>query len=230
MLSLKDVTTAIGKKKIIHNISFTLKKGEVLALLGHNGAGKSTLMKTILGTLRKESGTIIAQETIDQDVNLERYKRCFSYLPEEPLLFTELTVMQHFQLYGLSYRVGETTFNERLERYIDGFQLSANLSSYPEQLSKGMRQKVQTICSFLPDVPIILIDEPFIGLDVYAVEFLLELLHEKIAENKSIILTTHQLEQISSLADRFLLLDNGTIVASGDIQSFETITRGSYDA
>ena len=91
-------------------------------------------MKTILGTLRKESGTIIAQETIDQDVNLERYKRCFSYLPEEPLLFTELTVMQHFQLYGLSYRVGETTFNERLERYIDGFQLSANLSSYPEQL------------------------------------------------------------------------------------------------
>src|SRR5699024_11591096 len=106
MLSLKDVTTAIGKKKIIHNISFTLKKGEVLALLGHNGAGKSTLMKTILGTLRKESGTIIAQETIDQDVNLERYTRCFSYLPEELLLFTELTVMQHFQLYGLSYRVG----------------------------------------------------------------------------------------------------------------------------
>lgn len=229
VLTVSNVTTSLGERTLIKDISFTLQRGEVLALVGHNGAGKSTLMKTIIGTLQKDKGTIVAEETYDQDEDFITFKKCLAYLPEEPMLFTELTVMQHFQLYGLSYDVDEATFHERVERYINGFQLSAKLSDFPEQLSKGMRQKVQAICSLLPDVPILLIDEPFIGLDVYAMEFLLQLIEEKVNERTSIILTTHQLDQVRSLADRFLLLENGHIEATGNIESFETITRGADD-
>lgn len=229
VLHVQDVTTSLGKKLLISDISFTLQQGEVLALVGHNGAGKSTLMKTIMGTLQKDKGKIIVNETYDQDDELVAYKRCLAYLPEEPMLFTELTVMQHFQLYALSYEMNEEEFNEKIERYIKGFQLSTKLDAYPEELSKGMRQKVQAICSLLPEVPILLIDEPFIGLDIYAIEYLLQLITEKVKKRTSILLTTHQLDQVRSLANRFLLLENGHIKATGDIESFETITRGVID-
>lgn len=223
------VTTELGKKALIRNISFQIERGEVLALVGHNGAGKSTLMKTIMKMLDKKSGSIKILEQYDQDENLLIYKKHISYLPEEPLLLTELTVMQHFQLYAISYDVKEHDFHKRIEKLVDGFDLKAKLDAYPEELSKGMRQKVQTICSLLPDVPVLLIDEPFMGLDIYAVQYLQELMKEKVNAGTSLLLTSHQLDQIKELADRFILLRNGEIEREGPIDQFETISRGIQD-
>src|SRR5699024_12356390 len=95
-----------------------------------------------------------------------------SYLPEVALLLTELTMRQHFKLYGKSYQIAEKRLYERLERLVEGFEMQAQLHDYPESLSKSMRQKAQMICALLPDVPILLIDEPFMGLDVHAMHFL----------------------------------------------------------
>lgn len=223
------VTTELGKKALIRNISFQIERGEVLALVGHNGAGKSTLMKTIMKMLDKKSGSIKILEQYDQDENLLIYKKHISYLPEEPLLLTELTVMQHFQLYAISYDVKEHDFHKRIEKLVDGFDLKTKLDAYPEELSKGMRQKVQTICSLLPDVPVLLIDEPFMGLDIYAVQYLQELMKEKVNAGTSLLLTSHQLDQIKELADRFILLRNGEIEREGPIDQFETISRGIQD-
>jgi len=178
-LRVEHVTTFLDKKKLIDNISFVVKKGEVLALVGHNGAGKSTLLKTIMNVLEKQSGQIVIEETYDQDEHLLQFKERISYLPEEPMLLSELTCMQHFQLYGMSYKMNETTFHETLERDVKGFDLTEKWDAYPEQLSKGMRQKVQAICALLPDVPVLLIDEPFMGLDVYAKAYMIERLEEK---------------------------------------------------
>lgn len=223
------VKTKIGNKLLLDDVSFTLDKGEVLALVGHNGAGKSTLMKTMMRVIEKQAGTITIQEKYDQDENLLAFKKRIAYLPEEPLLLTELTVMQHFQLYALSYDIEEVEFNEKLERYVEGFGLTTKLDAYPEELSKGMRQKVQTICAFLPDVPVMLIDEPFMGLDIYAVEYLLTLLQEKIKDGLTIVLTTHQLEHVRDLAHTFMLLEDGKVKSTGDIAEFTTITRGFQD-
>lgn len=223
------VKTKVYNKLLLDDISFSLQQGEVLALVGHNGAGKSTLMKTIMNVMEKHTGKIIIQEKYDQDKHLLDFKKHISYLPEEPLLLTELTVMQHFQLYALSYDMEEGEFETKLAEYVDGFGLTSKLDAYPEELSKGMRQKVQTICAFLPDVPLMLIDEPFMGLDVYAVDYFLTLIKEKIADGMSIVLTTHQLEQVKTLADTFILLEDGKVKTTGDISEFTTITRGFQD-
>ncbi len=228
-LQVEGVTTKTNRKVLLDDISFSLKSGEVLALVGHNGAGKSTLMKTLMHQMEKDAGKIIIQEKFDQDMQLLAFKRRITYLPEEPLLLTELTVMQHFQLYALSYELAEAHFEEKLARYVEGFGLGTKLDAYPEELSKGMRQKVQTICAFLPDVPVMLIDEPFIGLDIYAVDFLIVLLKEKVAEGMSIVLTSHQLEHVKNLADSFVLLEDGKVKSAGKISDFDTITRGFQD-
>lgn len=226
ILQVEEVTTVLSGKKLLHNISFTLDRGEVLALVGHNGAGKSTLMKTLVHQLEKKSGTITIAGDTDQTNHLLAYKKHLSYLPEEPMLLTELTVMQHFQLYALSYDINEQSFHHQLDRLVEGFGLQTKLDAYPEELSKGMRQKVQTICAFLPDVSVMLIDEPFIGLDIYAVEFLLEILRERMKAGLSIILTTHQLDMVKDLADTFILLEHGMVKNRGPIMEFDTITRG----
>src|SRR5690625_3377197 len=186
-------------------------------------------MKTIMRMIEKREGNISILQKIDQDEKFRLFKKYLAYFPEEPLLLTELTVMQHFQLYAMSYEMDETTFKEKVDRYVAGFDLEHKLQAYPEELSKGMRQKVQTICALLPDVPVLLIDEPFMGLDVYAVDYLLEMIKEKVALGTSILLTTHQLYQLQSLADRFLLLEHGQVKSEGSIDQFETITRGFND-
>lgn len=178
--------------------------------------------------LEKRQGTIKIGQ-FNQDEQFLLFKKEIAYLPEEPILLTELTVMQHFQLYAMSYEIEETIFKERLERLVKGFELTSKLQAYPEELSKGMRQKVQTICALLPEVSVLLIDEPFMGLDIYAVDYLIERIKEKVAQGTSILLTTHQLNQLQKLADRFILLEHGMVKETGKIEDFETITRGRFD-
>ncbi|WP_414648383.1 ABC transporter ATP-binding protein [Cerasibacillus sp.] len=223
-LLVDSVSTELSKKKILDTITFDIREGEVLALVGHNGAGKSTLIKTITGVLNKSFGRIVING-YDQDEDLLSYKQYFSYLPEEPLLLSELTVLQHFQLYGKSYQINETSLHERIDDYVTGFELTDKLNEYPESLSKGMRQKVQTICAFLPDTPLLIIDEPFMGLDVYAIAYFEELLKDKITEGTSVLITSHQLDRVKNIADRYVLLQEGKLVQSGSIDDFDTITR-----
>ena len=225
VLEVSDLTTQVKNEKLIQNISFTMNRGTLIALVGHNGAGKSTLMKTIIGQMDKTAGKIVIEETYDQDEAFLSFKHLIAYLPEEPLLLTELTVIQHFQLYGMTYDMSKEQLEERIERYVTGFELTDKLNEYPESLSKGMRQKVQTICALLPDVPLLLIDEPFIGLDVYAMSYFEELIKEKLQAGTSILLTTHQLERIKDLADDFLMLQHGELVERGMITDFDTIKR-----
>lgn len=224
-----NVTTILDNKKIIEQLSFTVRRGEVLALVGHNGAGKSTLLKTIMTMLEKDTGRISILEKYDQDDHLLQFKQHIAYLPEEPMLLPELTVMQHFQLYAMSYNIPEETFEKTLSRYVKGFDLVEAMDVYPDELSKGMRQKVQAICALLPDVPVLLIDEPFMGLDVYAKRYIIQLMHEKVAKGTSIVLTTHQLELLENLAHRYVTLQAGKIIAEGIIDEFDTITRRTDD-
>lgn len=224
-LQVHDVTTVLSNKKILDGITFDVNSGEVMALVGHNGAGKSTLIKTILGILEKASGQLTVMEKFDQGEDFLKFKQQISYLREEPLLLTELTVMQHFQLYGKSYHIEEEILHERIERYLKGFELTDKQNEYPEALSKGMRQKVQTICAFLPDAPLLVIDEPFMGLDIYAIQYFEEILREKIANGTSVLLTTHQLDRVKNIAHHYIMLQEGKMIQTGTINEFKTIKR-----
>ncbi|MBC5636971.1 ABC transporter ATP-binding protein [Ornithinibacillus sp. BX22] len=227
VLDVHELHVDVLSTRLLNNVSFSIEKGSVVALVGHNGAGKSTLMKTIMGIQEKSNGEITLEETYSQDKHFLEFKRRIAFIPEEPLLMSELTAMQHFQLYGKSYGIQEEELMKRIERYIEGFELTGKLDEYPESLSKGMRQKVQTICAMLPDVPLLLIDEPFMGLDIYAIDYFEELLKEKIANGTAILLTTHQLERVKGLANQFIMLQEGELLHKGLIEEFETIKRRS---
>ncbi|MGP4106736.1 ABC transporter ATP-binding protein [Virgibacillus sp. L01] len=229
VLELKNVETQLGGSVLLSDISFAVEESSVVALVGHNGAGKSTLMKTILGELEKAKGEITIKETSTQDDDFLTYKEQISYLPEEPLLLTELTVMQHFQLYAASYGIEEAIMEEKIKTYISGFELEDKLNEYPESLSKGMRQKVQTICALLPDTPLLLIDEPFMGLDVYAMDYLEELIQGKALSGTAVLLTSHQLERVKDIADTYIMLQHGEVLDQGLISDFKTIRRRKHD-
>ncbi|GAE93540.1 ABC transporter [Gracilibacillus boraciitolerans JCM 21714] len=177
MLEVHQLTVEIGRDTILENVDFLVPDGSIVGLIGHNGAGKSTVMKTIMGWQNKKEGSIILNK-INQEQSFVNFKKQLSYIPEEPFLLPELTTMQHFQLYGQSYQIDEDTFTERTKQLSEQFEIADKMNEYPEALSKGMRQKVQTICAFLPDVSLLLIDEPFMGLDVHASQDLQELLIE----------------------------------------------------
>ncbi|SHG32398.1 ATP-binding cassette domain-containing protein [Ornithinibacillus halophilus] len=226
-LQVQNLSLKLNDKILLDDIQFELEQGTVTALVGHNGAGKSTLMKAILAVMEKTTGKIIINEQIDQDSEFLSFKQQISYLPEEPLLLTELTVMQHFQLYGKSYQIKEDVLNRKVDRLVKGFDLVDKLNEYPESLSKGMRQKVQTICAMLPDVPLMLIDEPFMGLDIYAIDYFEELLKEKLKDGTTLLLTTHQLDRVKDIAGFFILLQQGKLLSKGSIEEFDTIKRGT---
>ncbi|WP_082232217.1 ATP-binding cassette domain-containing protein [Halobacillus massiliensis] len=224
VLRVNQCHVYIREEKILSDISFEVPKGVITALVGHNGAGKSTLMKAIIGSLERSEGSIKIND-MDQDENYADYKYQYSYIPEEPLLLPELTVFQHFQLYQKSYDIPDEIFIPRANHYAETFELIDKLDEYPEALSKGMRQKTQAICALLPDVPLLLIDEPFMGLDVYAGASLIEVLQDRKNDGTSILLTTHQLDKVRNLADEFVMLTGGSVSDSGAIENFETLDR-----
>ena len=224
VLKMENVHVEIGSETLLEDISFEISEGESIALIGHNGAGKSTLMKTIIGMQQKKEGTIHIHNT-DQDKDYLAYKKLFSYIPEEPFLLPELTVMQHLQLYGKSYEIEEDALMSQAEEWLNLFEIDDKLDEYPESLSKGMRQKVQTICALLPDVPLLLIDEPFVGLDVHAITLLEDILIQKTNNGTSILLTTHQLERMEKLATSYVMLQKGTIIEQGNVDQFKQLSR-----
>jgi len=179
--------------------------------------------------LDKTRGTTTIDEIYNADEQFLAFKQLISYIPEEPLLLTELTGMQHFQLYGMSYGIDESMLIERAENYTRHFELADKIHEYPESLSKGMKQKVQTICALLPDTPVMLVDEPYMGLDVYAVDYFEEALKEKVKQGTSILLTTHQLDRVKHFADDYITLQHGEIVEKGPITEFQNIQRGSTE-
>ncbi|SER37853.1 ABC-2 type transport system ATP-binding protein [Gracilibacillus ureilyticus] len=223
-LQFQDVCVNIGENTILKDVSFSLGKGYIVALIGHNGAGKSTIMKTIMGWQEKRDGSI-SINSINQDESFLAYKKQIAYIPEEPFLLSELTAMQHFQLYGQSYGLDEQELMEKVEHLTKLFEINDKLNEYPESLSKGMRQKVQTICALLPEVALLLIDEPFMGLDIHAANDLERLIKNKANSGTSILLTSHQLERVEDLADKYLMLHKGELIEHGDMKSFEKLTR-----
>lgn len=222
VLTATDLVVKQGETLALDGLTLEVNQGEVVALIGHNGAGKSTFFKTVMGLIEPRDGTLaIAGETLPSAL----YKQQVVYIPEQPFLLPELTVFQHFQLYLESYNQYKDEKVNEIYDLANRFEIAGELDQFPLELSKGMKQKAQLIAGLIIDAPLLLIDEPFVGLDVYAQQELTNILKEKKQTGQAIILTTHQFDQLSGIMDRYIMLHQGKLIKEGDQQDLGELKR-----
>lgn len=178
ILEVSAVTGGYTRKPVIHDLNFKLEAGELVGLVGLNGAGKSTAIKHIIGMMQPQKGTIkINGKTMKE--NMDVYRTSFSYIPETPVLYDELTLKEHLELTAMAYGIDLETMRERVAPLLSEFRMEKRLNWFPSHFSKGMRQKVMIMCAFLVEPSLYIIDEPFLGLDPLAISLLLEQMDEK---------------------------------------------------
>ncbi|MEX2784392.1 ABC transporter ATP-binding protein [Streptococcus sp. H49] len=216
MLKIENLTGGYNRLPVLKDVSFSVKSGELLGLIGLNGAGKSTTINEIIGLLTPFQGTIsIDGMTLEQ--NQAAYRKKIGFIPETPVLYDELTLKEHFETMAMAYDIEISTALKRVQPYLELFRLDDKLDWFPAYFSKGMKQKVMIICAFLVDPELFIFDEPFLGLDPLAIAGLSDLLADEKAKGKSILMSTHVLDSAEKMCDRFVILHKGEVRASGSL-------------
>ncbi|RUL47475.1 ABC transporter ATP-binding protein [Lysinibacillus antri] len=214
LLQLTNVTGGYTRKPVIKDLTFSIEQGELVGLIGLNGAGKSTTIKHIIGTLLPQKGEIrLDGVTLNEDI--DQYRSSFSYIPETPVLYDELTLKEHLELTAMAYNIDEKTLAQRSEQLLKEFRMEKRLNWFPSHFSKGMRQKVMIMCAFLVNPKLYIIDEPFVGLDPLGIQSLLDQMDEKKKDGASILMSTHILSTAEKHCDRIILLHEGQVRAQG---------------
>ena len=216
VLKIENLSGGYNRKKIIENINIEIPKGSITALIGLNGAGKSTTIKHILGLLRPMDGEIKVNGITIRENN-EKYRKSISYIPESPVLYDELTLEEHINLTAMAYGLNMKEAWGKADVLLKLFKLSDKKKFFPVHFSKGMKQKVMIICSFLVEPNLYIIDEPFLGLDPIAINDLINLMCEKRDNGASILMSTHILATAEKYCDNFIIIHEGKILASGEL-------------
>ena len=220
MLSIQNINKTIKDKKIVNNISFEVNSGSINGLLGPNGAGKTTTFYMIAGLIKADKGDIfLADENVSNYAMHKRSKIGIKYLPQEPSIFQNLSVYEN--LLGLA----ELSFKEKgdienfIDKSIDEFNLSEILNHKGRQLSGGQRRKVEIARTLAANPKIILLDEPFAGIDPIAIDEIKQVLIKLKNKNISILITDHNVREALEICDHAIVINNGSIIAKGDKNS-----------
>jgi ABC-2 type transport system ATP-binding protein len=200
-----------GRKDVIRDIHFSIQPGELVGLIGPNGAGKSTTIKAILGLLADFTG----------EVSFGGKKKNYAYIPEQPILYDELTFWEHLELAASAYEMDRNEFISKADGLVKRFRLQEVKHHLPSSFSKGMQQKIMLILGFLVEPDLYVVDEPFVGLDPRATKDLLVLLEEERKRGAGVLMSTHVLDTAEKICDRFILLDQGSIVAHGNLREIQ---------
>ncbi len=217
-----EVTNLSGgytqSKPVIHQLTFQVKPHQMVGLIGVNGAGKSTTIKHILGLMKPFTGSITLNgSTIEE--NPTQFRSQIAYIPETPSLYKELTLWEHMKLTAMAYGLDEKTLQERGKRLLQIFHMERQVDWFPDTFSKGMKQKVMILCAFLVKPSLLIVDEPFVGLDPLAIHSLLELLVEMKEEGAGILISTHILGTAEKYCDQLILLHDGKIALQGSVET-----------
>ncbi|MGG3888211.1 ABC transporter ATP-binding protein [Metabacillus fastidiosus] len=216
LLQIENLTGGYSRNPVLKNISFEVKESEIVGLIGLNGAGKSTTIKHIIGLMEAQKGSIsIDGNTFAQDP--DSYRSKFSFIPETPILYDELTLYEHLELTAMAYGIDSDTFKARLDPLLKEFRMEKRLKWFPAHFSKGMKQKVMIMCAFLIEPKLYIIDEPFVGLDPLAINALLDLMNNAKKKGAGILMSTHILATAERYCDSFIILHNGEIRAKGTL-------------
>lgn len=221
MIEIKNVNkTYNGEKKALNNITFDIKDGEIFAFIGHNGAGKTTMIKSLVGILDFEEGDIlINKKSIKTDpigCKLE-----MAYVPDNPDLYENMTAIDFINFVCDMYDTDVNIRKENIEKYAKMFEMEDKLNDDISSFSHGMKQKIALIAALSHNPKVLVMDEPFVGLDPKAVFDMKELMKKMTKEGKTIFFSTHILDVAEKLCDRVAVIKNGNIVKIGKMKDIK---------
>ncbi len=217
MVELQHVTKKYGDMKAVDDLSFTANKGEIFGLLGPNGAGKTTTIRMIMNIIAPDSGKIL----FDGSVLVESDKDRIGYLPEERGLYRKTTVFDMLMYLGRLKGKEDSELKSAIDSWLKNFSLEEWKNRKIEELSKGMAQKVQFISSIIHNPQIIFLDEPFSGLDPVSTDLMRETIVKIAKEGKTILFSTHIMEQAEKICNRILLINKGKKVVYGPLDEIK---------
>ena len=226
VVEFEKVVFCYDRAEVLHEISFKLKRGEIVGLLGPNGAGKTTTIKIIAGILAPTAGRIsvtglpLPERAID-------VKQRIGYVPESAILFESLTGQEFLELSGRLHDVDEDTLQARIHAILETFGLFSERISRLDSYSKGMRQKVLIAAALLHNPELILLDEPLSGLDVNAAIMIKDLIAALAADGKTILYSSHVLDVVEKVCDRVLIIHQGDLIADGSSEGLKASTSQS---
>jgi ABC-2 type transport system ATP-binding protein len=215
-LSVKNLSGGYGQTKILNDVSFEVPNGSAVALIGLNGSGKTTIINHLINFLKPSQGQIVLNDA--NSINdAQAYQEQIAYIPEVPIIYEDLTLQEHLEVVMKAYNLPDQNWQEAL-RLLEIFRLEDKLSWFPVDFSKGMKQKVMIVSALMTNAKLLIVDEPFIGLDPLAVENLVTEIKNKKAKGVSVLLSTHVTNSAEKFVDQFVLIDRGSIKTTGKVK------------
>ena len=220
MIEIKNVTKKYGEKKALDNISFNVNDGDIFAFIGHNGAGKTTLIKAIVGIHDFDEGEILIDGKSIKDNPLE-CKKLMAFVPDNPETYEHMKAIDYINFICDMYDVDTLTREKNIKKYAELFDMQDKLNDTIDSYSHGMKQKIVLISALAHNPKILIMDEPFVGLDPKAVYDIKEILNEMVKDNKIIFYSTHILDVAEKLCSRVAIIKNGKLVKSGSMKEIK---------
>ena len=220
MIEIKNVTKKYGSNVALKDVSFTVNDGEIFAFIGHNGAGKTTLIKAIVGIHKFDEGDILINGKSIKDKSLE-CKKEMAFVPDNPELYEQMKAIDFINFVCDIYEVPQDIREKNIKKYAKMFEIEDKLNDTIESFSHGMKQKVALISALAHDPKILIMDEPFVGLDPKAVFDVKEVMNEMIKEGKTIFFSTHILDVAEKLCSRVAIIKKGELVKVGNMQEIK---------
>ena len=218
MLKIKHFSKVYDGKPAVDDLSLEVAAGDIYAFIGHNGAGKTTTIKACCGILQFEQGDIFINGLSVKEKPIE-CKQQIAYIPDNPELYEYLSGIKYLNFVADIYGVGKKERSERIAKYADAFGLTEDLAQPVSAYSHGMKQKLAIISAWLHDPKLIIMDEPFVGLDPVAAHTLKTMMREHCDNGGAKFFSTHVLEVAEKLCDKVAIIKNGRLITSGDMDS-----------
>ena len=220
MIKIKNVTKKYGDKKAVDNVSFEVHDGDIFAFIGHNGAGKTTLIKSIVGIHDFDEGDILI-DGISIKENPIECKKIMAFVPDNPETYEHMKAIDYINFICDMYDVDVITRKKNIKKYAELFDMQDKLNDTIDSYSHGMKQKIVLISALAHNPKILIMDEPFVGLDPKAVFDIKEVLNEMVKEKKIVFYSTHILDVAEKLCSRVAIIKNGKLVKSGNMKEIK---------
>ena len=217
MLNISHLTKTYGDKKAVDDLSLHIAPGEIYGFIGHNGAGKTTTIKSVVGILQFDEGEITIDGTSLKDDPITCKKK-IAYIPDNPDLYEFMSGIKYLNFIADIFGVGAEERQERIKKYADMFELTEDLAQPISAYSHGMKQKLAIIAAWIHNPKLIIMDEPFVGLDPKASFLLKEMMRDVCAAGGAIFFSTHVLEVAEKLCDKVAIIKSGKLIRSGTME------------
>ena len=217
MLEINGLSKSYGSHKAVDNLNMNIRNGEIHGFIGHNGAGKTTTLRSIAGIMQFEEGNILIDGHSIKEEPLA-CKKIMAYIPDNPDLYEFMTGIQYLNFIADIFDVDVSVRDQRIHRYTDLFEITSVLDDTISSYSHGMKQKLAIVSAWIHEPKLILMDEPFVGLDPKASHILKQMMREFCDQGNAILFSTHVLEVAEKLCDRVAIIKDGKLIRSGTME------------